>query len=55
MAEPKDPTEVGEEGNKLNVFKGEVDLHKPKGAKEVAQEVLEEKNQGYQKDNLKER
>ena len=35
VAEPKDPTEVGQEGNKLNVIKGEVDLQNPKGSKEA--------------------
>ena len=55
MEEKKDTTEVGQQGNKLNVLRGEVDLQKKKGEKEVAQEVLEEKNQRYQKDNLKER
>ena len=45
MVEPKNPTKVGQEGNKLNVLRGEVDLQKPKGEKEVAQEVLEENNQ----------
>ena len=55
VAEPKDPTKVGQEGNKLNFLIEEVDMQKPKGAKKVAQEVLEEKNQRYQKDTLKER
>ena len=45
MEEKKDTTEVGQQGNKLNVLRGEVDLQKKKGEKEVAQEVLEEKNQ----------
>ena len=55
MAEPKDPTKVGQEGNTLNVLRKEVDLQKLRGSKEVAQEVSEEKNQRYQKDKLKER